>query len=849
MSGVDAPVTLDLWVDAHRRSPRSGQVSSYGGADEGPGAFVHRLVLVVLVSILAGVLAAGAFFPVVGGLGLAARAGAESFLSLPDELRDGPLPVRSRILAADGRTVLATIFFNENRVLAPITQMPAHLQRAILAIEDSRFYQHAGVDLRGLTRAFVKNQQAGEVTQGGSTITQQYVKNVLIESAVERADVVRATERSTTRKLREAKFALALEQRYSKREILEKYLNIAYFGQGVYGVGTAAQHYFSKRVETLNLGEAALLAGLVKNPALYDPTKNPEESAARRDLVLTVMEREAFISKAEATAAKAVPLAKMLRVSKLRSECGATIAPFFCAYVRDALIDDERLGATTAERVARVFQGGLTIRTTLVPTLQKAAQAALDTTLTPKDRTRAAAVAVVVQPGTGHVLAMASNQVYGKLPGQTEVNHALGGAQGIQAGSTFKTFILAAAVKQGIPLSLALNSPGQICSTFNDSGPNACPGRRYRVTNFGGRGSGFGVINLAKATASSVNTYFIQLEERTGLDRPHALAQAMGITSFDFAKRKNPSMVLGSNEVSPLEMAEAYATLAARGKHCPATGVTSITEPGGSELLVQDVNPCRQVLEPEDADAVTAMLRGVITSGSGKSADIGRPAAGKTGTSQDSGSAWFIGYTPDLATAVAMAHPDKPVRFPLVNFKGVRAVTGGSFPAKIWKSVMAAAHAGLPIRTFTDPLESAFRGKRVGVPDLRELDPTEATKVLSDLGLKALVSRTPVAAFPIASGLVGATSPGAGAEVAIGSAVQLFLSNGKAPPPPVVTSPTPTPSASASPATPPSGRPVPSASSAPSASTAAQPSPTPSCNKPRCPSRTPSPAPSGTAEP
>ncbi|HVE62901.1 MAG TPA: transglycosylase domain-containing protein [Mycobacteriales bacterium] len=825
-------------------------MSSYGGADEGTGAFVHRVVLVVLVSILAGVLAAGAFFPVVGGLGLAARAGAESFLSLPDELRDGPLPIRSRILAADGKTVLADIFFNENRILAPISQMPAHLQRAILAIEDNRFYQHAGVDFRGLTRAFVKNQQAGQVTQGGSTITQQYVKNVLIESATERADVVRATERSTTRKLREAKFALALEQRYSKRQILEKYLNIAYFGQGVYGVGTAAQHYFSKKVGSLNLGEAALLAGMVKNPTLYDPTKNPAEATARRDLVLSVMQRETFITKADELGAKAVPLKAMLRPTKLRSECGTTIAPFFCSYVRDALIDDERLGATTAQRIARVFQGGLTIRTTLVPTLQKTAQAALDSTLTPQDRKRAAAVAVVVQPGTGHVLAMASNQVYGKLPGQTEVNHALGGAQGIQAGSTFKTFILAAAVKQGIPLSLALNSPGQICSSFKDNGPNRCPGDRYRVTNFGGRGSGFGVINLAKATASSVNTYFIQLEERTGLDRPHALAQAMGITSFDFAKRKHPSMVLGSNEVSPLEMAEAYATLAARGKHCPATGVTSVTEPGGSELLVSAVNPCRQVLTPEDADAVTAMLRGVITSGSGKSADIGRPAAGKTGTSQDSGSAWFIGYTPDLATAVAMAHPDKPVRFPLVRFKGVRAVTGGSFPAQIWKAVMGPAHAGLPVRSFVEPLPEAFRGKRAGVPDLRELDPTEATKILAGLGLKGVISRTRVAAFPIASGLIGATSPGPGAEVAIGSSVQLFLSNGQAPPLVILPSPTPSPSpsptASAVAAPTPTPSPTSAASPAPPSSPPPSPSPSPTCDKRRCSSPTPSPSASQT---
>ena len=801
--------------------------------DDGPGAFMHRSVLVVLVSVLAGILTAGAVFPLVGGLGLAARAGAESFLQLPAELRDGPLPQRSRILAADGST-LATIYFNENRILVPIAQVPPQMQLAILGIEDNRYYQHAGVDLRGVTRAFVKNQQAGAVTQGGSTITQQYVKNVLIESAVDRDGVRKATERSTTRKLREAKYALALEQRYTKREILEKYLNIAYFGQGVYGVGTAAQHYFSKRIDQVTLPEAALLAGMVKNPTLYDPVKKPVDATARRDLVLTVMEREGYISPIEAAAAKAVPVEKMLRPSRLRSECGMTIAPYFCAYVRDALIDDQRLGATATERIARVFQGGLTVRTTLIPSLQAVAQKSLDAVLDPGDRARAAAVVVVVRPGTGDVLAMASNQVYGKGPGQTEVNHAVGGVQGIQAGSTFKVFVLAAAVKQGIPLALSLNSPGQICSTFQDSGPNACPGRRYRVTNFGGRRSSFGVIDLAKATASSVNTYYIQLEERTGLDRPHALAQAMGIRSFNFERNKHPSLVLGAPEVSPLEMAEAYATLAARGKHCPATGYSSITNPSGDELLVQVANPCRQVLDPEEADAVTHMLRGVITEGSGKAADIGRPAAGKTGTSQDSGSAWFIGYTPQLAAAVAMAHPAKPVRFPLVNFKGVRAVTGGSFPAQIWRAAMDPAHASLPVVDFVPPNPSAYLGKRVGVPDLRGLEPALALQTLRSLGLKGAVSRTPVPAFPIAPGLVGATNPAGGTEVPVGATVLLFLSNGRSVPPPPPVSPTPSASVSgsASPAPRPSPTaPRPSPSPPPPTSEPSptpQPSPTPS---------------------
>ena len=811
--------------------------------EDGTGAFLHRAALVVVISVVAGVLTAGALFPFVGGLGLAARAGAESFLQLPAQLRDGPLPQRSRILAADGST-LATIYFNENRILVPMSQVPNHMELAILGIEDNRYYRHAGVDLRGLTRAFVRNQQAGEVTQGGSTITQQYVKNVLIESAVDREGVRKATERSTTRKLREAKYALALEQRYTKREILEKYLNIAYFGQGVYGVGTAAQHYFSKRMVDVTLEEAALLAGMVKNPSLYDPVKRPAEATERRDLVLAVMRREGYITPAQEAAARAVPLAKMLRPSRLRSECGMTIAPYFCAYVRDALVDDDRLGATPAERIARVFQGGLTVRTTLVPALQSMAQKALDAVLDPADRSRAAAVTVLVKPGTGEVLALASNQVYGKGPGQTEVNHALGGTQGIQAGSAFKTFVLAAAVKQGIPLALTLNSPGQYCSTFRDNGPNRCPGDRYRVTNFGGPRSHFGVIDVAKATASSVNTFYVQLEERTGLDRPHALAQAMGIRSFGFEKNKRPSMVLGAPEVSPLEMAEAYATLAARGKHCPATGYSSIADPSGAELLAKAANPCRQVLEPGDADAVTAMLRTVITSGSGKSADIGRPAAGKTGTSQDSGSAWFVGYTPQLAAAVAMAHPAKPVRFPLVNFKGVRAVTGGSFPANIWRALMGPAHANLPAVDFEPPPPSAYRGKRVGVPDLRGLDPAYALESLRVLGLKGTISRTRVAAFPIAPDFIGATNPVAGSEVPLGTTVLIFLSDGRAIPPPVMTAP-PAPTATPTP----TGAPTPTAAATrPPASPRPQPSRTAGPTQPP-PSPSPSPSPSPEPEP
>src|SRR5258708_9359428 len=270
------------------------------------GGTLHRGVLVLAISVLSGLLIAGLAFPIVGGFGMLARAGADSFGKLPAELREEPLPQRSRILAADGST-LAEIYFNENRILVPISAMPTDLLYAIVAIEDSRFYEHGGIDVRGLIRAFVRNSQAGGVTQGGSTITQQYVKNVLIESANDKAGKRAAAERSTERKIREAKYAIALERRYTKRQILEKYLNIAYFGSGVYGVGTAAQHYFHKPVEKLTLPEAALLAGLVKNPRQYDPVTDPKAARARRDVVLDRMAEVSFASAADVAQAKRTP--------------------------------------------------------------------------------------------------------------------------------------------------------------------------------------------------------------------------------------------------------------------------------------------------------------------------------------------------------------------------------------------------------------------------------------------------------------------------------------------------------------------------------------------------------------
>jgi membrane peptidoglycan carboxypeptidase len=775
-------------------------------------AALHRGALVLAVSVLAGLLLAGLAFPLVGGFGMLARAGADSFGKLPAELREDPLPQRSKILAADG-TTLADIYFNENRILARIDQMPSDLLYAIVAIEDSRFYEHGGVDVRGLLRAFVRNSQAGSVQQGGSTITQQYVKNVLIESADDSKGRKAASERSTERKIREARYAIALERRYTKRQILEKYLNIAYFGNGVYGVGTAAQYYFRKPVGQLTLGESALLAGMVKNPQSYNPVTKRALAKARRDVVLRRMQEVGFVEEARVKAALAQPLPKIVPL-KLAGIEDSKVAPAFLNYLRAYFLSDPRFGDTEPERATRLFQGGLVIRTTLDPKLQKVAQDTLNRTL-PDPRDPAAA-AVVVQPGTGEVRAMA---MVNHDPKTAKVNLALGGTSKFQPGSTFKMFTLAAAVEQGLPLRLRMHAPARYRAD-----PAVCDNPADGDFNNAGD-SEAGNFDMQTATWLSVNTYFVQLEMKVGVQKIAAMARRMGVALPEVG-RKECSLTLGSREVAPLDMAAAYATLAAQGTYCRPTPITAVLTPGhGTQAIAPD---CHQAISRETANTVTSVLRGVIDGKNphrtGKAATIGRPAAGKTGTTNGPTAAWFDGYTPDYAAAVWMGHPVSPFLHPLLGVHGVRVVYGGTFPAQMWREIMLAAHEGLPPTDFVAPPASAMFGVQVPVPDLRGLTPEDARRVLTDLGLSFAVQTGSVPAGPVPAGLIGLQVPHAGSMVYKGTTIVVYLSNGAFPPPPPP-SPTPTPT--------PSGTPSPTAS------------PTPDCkgNPHKCPSSSPTPAP------
>ncbi|HUR51085.1 MAG TPA: transglycosylase domain-containing protein [Mycobacteriales bacterium] len=755
-----------------------------------------RIAAALALCLVAGVCLAGLLFPLVGGVGLLGKSASDDFLALPSKLETPTLAQRSRILDREGH-VVATLF-SENRVQVTLTQVPKHAQDALVAIEDSRFYEHRGIDVKGTVRAIARNSSSGSVQQGGSTLTQQYVKNVLIESARTKAGQQAARERSVHRKLQEARYALALEETMSKDKILEGYLNIAYYGNGVYGIGTAAAHYWGVPVAKLTLAQGALLAGMVQNPRRFDPQTNPRSSIARRNVVLKRMRDLHYITAQQALAGSRSGLG--LRVTTVRSGCEApgVKAPFFCDYVRRYLETGPAgaaLGSTRQERQEALLAGGLTIRTTLDPKVQKAAQSAVDERVPRNDPFGAAAVADVVEPGTGAVRGMAVDRGFGSGKRETKVNLAVGGSLGFQPGSTFKVFTLARALQMGISPQLTLSAPRSYC-------PKAYS---YRLADGGCPGnagdSESGRFTLEKATWESVNTFFLKLAERTGLDAPIGLAEAMGVRQVNgtfegSALAHLGSFVIGgSNEVSPLAMAGAYATLAAHGQFCPPTPIESITDSRGHEISLP-TSPCSQVLEPDTAEAVTSILRGVIDGPvrgrTGAAASIGRPAAGKTGTTNDSKAAWFIGYTPQLACAVWVGKPTPtPMRGVTINGRHYRAVYGGSLPAPIWKQVMQGALKGVPVEEFATP-SKVDTGIRVVVPNVRGLGTEAASEQLRAEGFGVSIGRT-VSGAPVPAGAVAFTSPSAGAQVPAGSTVTIFPSNGRAPAPRPTLAPSPGP--------------------------------------------------------
>jgi penicillin-binding protein 1A len=717
---------------------------------------LHRLALVGLVVGLAALMLALAALPGAAVAGRLARALVSKLDAGPTELNGISLKIAQRsVVYAAGGEVIATLAGEENRTVVPLERVPEVAQRAVLAIEDASFYEHRGVSLGGLVRALFTNLEAGTVRQGGSTITQQLVKNVIV-----------GNERSLDRKIREARYAIALERERTKREILELYLNEAYFGNGVYGIGTAAEFYFGTKVDQLTLAQSALLAGLIRAPERYDPLRHAEAARARRNLVLDRMAELGHITRAEAARAKAEPL------GAAPHPLPAPVEPYFVEFVKEQILSDPRFGATRADRARALFQGGLRIHTTLDLRLQRAAAAAVSQVLTsPNDP---AAALVAIDPATGAVKAMVGGRDFEK----NKYNLAVQGRR--QAGSSFKPFTLVAALESGVPPGYTLDTPSPIEITDQT-------GQVWRVENYSHRGEG--IMDLRRATELSVNSFYAQLIAKVGPARVVEVARKMGITSD---LQPYLSLALGTFEVSPYEMASAYATLAAGGVHCQPYAVTRIVDASGRTVVENDPD-CSPVLDPEVAAQATAILRGVIERGTGRArARIGRPAAGKTGTTDDYKDAWFTGYTPQLATAVWMGYPKDRSR-PLTNIHGFAQVFGGSLPAMIWARFMRAAHEGLPVVDFPP----APPPRMVAVPDVVGRSFEEARAALDALGFSVRRQRV---ASSYAAGVVASESPAAGTEVEAGTIVTLGVSDGSGGgEPPPGPGPSPEPSASPSP--------------------------------------------------
>lgn len=673
-----------------------------GRDDEGMGT-ARAIGSMALLSLFAGVLVAGLAIPVAAFVGVTSNSVARGFDELPLELRETPIPQRSKVLAADGS--LITYFYSQNRQDVPLEKISPVMQQAVVSIEDARFFEHGALDVKGTVRALVNNATDGR-TQGGSSLTQQLVKNILIQQASTPEERKAATEVTPARKIRELKYAMSYEEKHSKQQILENYLNISYFGDGAYGIGAAARHYFSVSAADLNLTQAATLAGLVKNPVEYDPVTYPENALRRRNIVLAAMQAQGIITPEVAKTAMGQPLG--LKITTFSNGCVSTKAPFFCDYVRRYLLQDKSLGKNEDERLHRIETGGLTIKTTLEPKFQRAADKAVTGRVAPTDDAIGAQALVV--PGTGAVRALAQSRPMGnnKKAGQTYINYtvpkSLGGANGFQAGSTFKVFTAAAALEKGYPTSTFFNSP----QSMNISGFSQCDddgAGSWQVSN----STGSGGFDMTRGLRQSVNTYFAQLERLVGLCATTKMAAKMGMPVPDIDDTY-PSFTLGTLDVSPLDMAAAYATFPARGEYCKPMPITAITGPDGK--VVKDYKPrCEKVLSQAAADSVNQILRGVQSSGGfGAALQLNKPSAAKTGTTQKSRAVWYMGYTPKLVTSSMIAGANREGHWKSLigtelngTTMSFNSVGGAALAGPMWADTMRAIQDDLPYATFSSP--------------------------------------------------------------------------------------------------------------------------------------------------
>jgi 1A family penicillin-binding protein len=559
----------------------------------------------------------------------------------------------TKVFSADGK-LLANLYL-ENREVVPMSHISSDLVNAVVAVEDERFYEHHGVDFRGVLRAAVRDITVGGTAQGASTLTMQYIRNTVMSNE-RKNDTLQ-------RKFREAYLALQLEKRYTKEQILHLYLNAVYFGEGAYGVEAASRTFFGTTASKLTLAQASMMAGLPQSPTRLDPWENMAAAKTRQAKVLERMVVNGYITSQEASAAAATKI----KLKRIPMDNGVYQAPYFVDYVKRVL--------QARYNTAVVFKGGLRVYTTLDTRLQTLAEKTVKNTLNRKGDPSAALVAI--DPKTGYIKAMYGGKDYkhDKFNLATQAKR--------QPGSSFKTFVLVTAVEAGYPPYRGVDS----------GSPAVIPAKPKPWVVSNSEGSGSGYIAISTAIRNSVNVVFARLIKELGAAKVARTAKRMGIMS---PVPSLLSIALGGNQVTPLDMASAYGTLANNGIHNTTTSITKIVDADGKVIYSADPKGTR-ALTPAVSGAVTDMLRGVITGGTGTAADFGRPAAGKTGTSQEYRDAWFVGYTPQMVTSVWVGYSD--AERPMRDVHGIR-VFGGTFPAQIWRRFMSGALQGTRVLSF-----------------------------------------------------------------------------------------------------------------------------------------------------
>jgi len=694
-----------------------------------------KLLGFVVVSCLCGVLVAGFLVPGAALAGTSVSRSISYFNSLPTELAVPAPSQTTRMLTADGK--LIATFYSENRVRVPLKQMSPFIRKAVVAIEDSRFYEHSGVDTQGVLRALTSNLTRGD-RQGASTLTQQYVTNIVNESLISEGredQVVLSGQKTMGDKLREMRLAMALEKKFTKDQILEGYLNIVFFNRSAYGIEAAAQYFFSVPASKLTLPQSALLAGLVNSPSFYDPVANPKNSLARRNQVLGEMLKQKMITKKQHDAAVASGVG--VKVKPSRQGCAAaTMAPYFCDYVTHLFLNNPAYGADTEAREKRLFRGGLTITTTLDSRLQAKAQAQVNATAGANPDKWGASL-VTVQPGTGKVLAMAQNTVYLPQPGKfdTQLNfnvdakdangNDLNGAGGFQPGSTMKPFTFAEWLHQGRKITEVVDASRReypLGFRWRDSCAKVVGGYSSRRRAAG--------LEAADDLQNASEGYYRRMPANYGLYNSINTATFAEASQLDFCGIQNMvnavglrsgldgtpinmhqlGNLLGGTGVAPLTMANAFATFAADGRYCVPVALAGVADMAGKKLPA-DTQKCADTVDRNVVRGVNKALQDMLNKGSGiyinPKVQKTVPVAAKTGTNNSNSATWVLGYTSGIATASffgdALNGQKRPGRNLTVNGKHYDRIDGYMIAGPQWANYMLKVAKLYPAKPFPKP--------------------------------------------------------------------------------------------------------------------------------------------------